>query len=192
MEKTLDTLYSKNSKNKAVQWSINVTGNDKNGMITTTYGQLNGKMITSIRNISAGKNIGKKNETTPFEQAVLEATSKWNKKVQKDGYITFLKIEEDMRCIKEVIPKITDKNNIRPMLAQTYEKRKQHINYPCYVQPKLDGIRCIAYRDGNEIKLMSRTGKEFPHLEHIREALDKLNLTGFLDGELFTTELASP
>lgn len=198
MEKKFETLYGKNSKNIPVQWSIGVTGNDTKGIITTIYGQVNGKMIESNREINSGKNIGKKNETTPFKQAVLEATSKWTKKVKNDGYITFLKIEEDNPSNKKLSSN-SEKNNentniklnmIRPMLAQTHEKRKKNITYPCFVQPKLDGIRCISYRDDkNEIHLMSRTGKEFPHLLHIRNALSKIKFTGFLDGELFTTKL---
>ena len=190
MEKTFKTLYGKNSRNTSVQWSIGVTGNDKYSIITTIYGQVNGKMITSTREINEGKNIGKKNETTHFKQAVLEATSKWTKKVKNNGYITCLQIDQELTSDKELNIDKSDLSMIRPMLAQTYEKRKQHIIYPCFVQSKLDGIRCIAYTDeNNEIHLMSRTGKEFPHLSHIREALHKIHFTGFLDGELFTTKL---
>lgn len=184
MQKVFTTLYSKKSTNKTLQWKIEVNETKKGAVITTTYGDVNGKMITSNRVVEVGKNIGKKNETTPFEQAVAEATSKWKDKVNKSGYVEFLDIKQD----KEESTK-TDLSKIRPMLAQRYEERKKYIKYECYVQPKLDGIRCLAYKDGDEIKLMSRQGKVFPHLDHIKKELLKCKFEGFLDGELFTREL---
>jgi len=184
MQKTFNTLYSKKSTNKTLQWVIEVKGTKKNATITTTYGDIDGKMITSNRVVEAGKNIGKKNETTPFEQAVAEATSKWKDKLNKSGYVEFLNIKQD-----DEVSTTTDLSKIRPMLAQRYEDRKKHIKYECHVQPKLDGIRCLAYKDGYEIKLMSRQGKPFPHLDHIKKELLKCDFDGFLDGELFTREL---
>ena len=188
MEQKFNTLYSKKSTNKTLQWTINVTGNKKEGIITTVYGDVDGKMITNKRTVSEGKNIGKKNETTPFEQAILEAKSKWNEKVKRNGYVEFLDIKQDneKHNKKETTP---DLSSVRPMLANKYEERKKYIKYPCFVQPKLDGVRCIAFRDKNEIQLMSRQGKMFPHLNHIRKYLEKMEFDGFLDGELFTTEL---
>lgn len=184
MQKTFNTLYSKKSTNKVLQWDIKVNSNKKTAIITTIYGDIGGKMITNNRTVTHGKNIGKKNETTPFEQAVAEATSKWTDKLKKNGYVEFLKVEQDNESTSK-----SDLSQVRPMLAQRYEDRKKYIKYPCFVQPKLDGIRCIAYMDNNEIKLMSRQGKHFPHLNHIKKELDKFEFTGFLDGELFTTNL---
>ena len=35
---------------------------------------------------------------------------------------------------------------IKPMLAHKYNPDK--IQYPAYIQPKLDGVRCIFTKDG--------------------------------------------
>lgn len=188
--KTFTTLYSKKSTNKILKWDINVSGTKNNATITTIYGQIDGKMIESSREIDTGKNIGKKNETTPFDQAVFEATRLWQKKIDQSGYIEFLDIQNDN------LPKKNTKqeqklelNMIRPMLAHKFADKQKHIKYPCFVQPKLDGVRCLAYKENDTVNLMSRTGKEFSHLNHIREALQKIDFNGFLDGELFTTKM---
>jgi DNA ligase 1 len=73
---------------------------------------------------------------------------------------------------------------IKPMLAEKYEA------FPgfCYSQPKLDGIRCIATKDG----LWTRTGKEIVSCRHVREALEphfQRHPSLILDGELYNHEL---
>ena len=75
---------------------------------------------------------------------------------------------------------------IKPMLAHKYDSDKAV--FPAYIQPKLDGVRCIITKD----EAYSRTGKEFKNIEHI-----KLSLKGFfkdfpevvLDGELYNHAL---
>ena len=57
-----------------------------------------------------------------------------------------------------------------PMLAHPFNQKKKEIKYPCFVQPKLDGVRCVAVGD----ELFSRNGNPFPTLNHIKEEL-KLN-----------------
>lgn len=181
MKKVYAPLYSKKSTNKILEWNIKVEKNkDKTAKIVVKYGQQNGKIITNERLITEGKNIGKSNETTPYEQAILEATSKWNQKKNRNGYVEILKIEEDNKI---------DISKIRPMLANKYENRKKYVKYPCYVQPKLDGIRCLAYIKNNEVILMSRNNKLFIHLDHIKKKLLKHDFDYILDGELFTKEL---
>lgn len=74
---------------------------------------------------------------------------------------------------------------ISPMLAKKYEDFKNSVLYPCYVQPKLDGIRCIAEMKNGVCTLYSRTGKEL-YIQHIKNALEGCNLSDILlDGELY-------
>ena len=66
---------------------------------------------------------------------------------------------------------------IKPMLAHKLNESKIDWNKPVYIQPKLDGVRCVFTKDG----AYSRTGKEFMNIEHIKKGLkDKLEL-GNLD-----------
>ena len=57
-----------------------------------------------------------------------------------------------------------------------------------FSQPKLDGIRCIARKDG----LWTRSGKEIVSCPHIQDELNeffKLHPEAILDGELYNHEL---
>ena len=76
---------------------------------------------------------------------------------------------------------------IKPMLAQNWHKQKSKIVYPCIVQPKLDGARCIATKvSETEISYMSRTGKPFQTLEHLTtELLQRLQVGESFDGEIY-------
>ena len=150
----LETLYHKSKTDAIVQWDIWTEGAD----IVKEYGQIGGKMQTE-RRTAIGKNIGRSNETTPEEQAVLEATARHKKKL--DGKYS-LTIED---CKKEVF---------LPMLAASFDKRKDKVTYPVDVQPKLDGVRCLAYWDGDSVKLMSRGGKQWKCCDHIIEAIERI------------------
>ena len=66
----------------------------------------------------------------------------------------------------------------KPMLAKNYEGHERHVIYPCYVQPKLDGIRCVT--DG--VRFWSRNGKLFPEI-NLRH-LQVHGLSTLIDGEL--------
>ena len=80
---------------------------------------------------------------------------------------------------------------IKPMLAYLADKKPISINEweeGVYIQPKLDGVRCLFQKDG----AYSRTGRKWMNIEHIEE-----NLEGFfkeypnliLDGELYNHKL---
>ena len=77
----------------------------------------------------------------------------------------------------------------KPMLAHVYTDQNQiDWGQPVYMQPKLDGVRCIFTKDG----AFSRTGKRFMNVKHIEEELQELfkqkpNL--ILDGELYNHRL---
>ena len=77
-------LYALDSKGKVKTWQIGVTA-EENGTaaIWTMHGQLEGKKQLRPKPIKIGKNIGKKNETTPYQQAIKEAFSKHKKQIDK-------------------------------------------------------------------------------------------------------------
>jgi DNA ligase-1 len=84
---------------------------------------------------------------------------------------------------------------IKPMLAYKVDKKPVDWSEKVYIQPKLDGVRCVIYvNDKEEIVCFSRTGKEFHNLEHIKESLrefffDNANVDIVLDGELYNHDL---
>ena len=77
----------------------------------------------------------------------------------------------------------------KPMLA--YPVSDKPINYDdkVFMQPKLDGVRCIIqYEGGGMPKAYSRTGKEWKNIDHILFNLSPwfaLNPNVILDGELY-------
>ena len=72
---------------------------------------------------------------------------------------------------------------IKPMLAHKYDDSRVDWSKPVYIQPKLDGVRCVFTKDG----AYSRTSKEFKNLAHIEAELIpffKERPDFVLDGEL--------
>jgi len=77
---------------------------------------------------------------------------------------------------------------IKPMLAHKLDESRIDWAKPVYMQPKLDGVRCLFTKDG----AFSRTGKEFMNVEHIKEGLKdffKVCPWAILDGELYNHDL---
>ncbi len=77
---------------------------------------------------------------------------------------------------------------MKPMLAHKFDDSRVDWSQPVYIQPKLDGVRCLFTKDG----AYSRTGKKFMNLAHIELALIpffKQYPDVVLDGELYNHEL---
>ena len=72
--------------------------------------------------------------------------------------------------------------DIKAMLAHKYNEDKAH--YPAFIQPKLDGVRCLFTAKG----AFSRANNQFMNVDHIEQALKPFfakNPTAVLDGELY-------
>ena len=87
---------------------------------------------------------------------------------------------------------------IKPMLAHKFDESRVDWNEPVYMQPKLDGVRCLIYLDrktpfhAQHIVAKSRAGKEFKNLDHIKKDLMRLfkdQPSIVLDGELYNHQL---
>lgn len=159
------TLYGLDKGGKYKVWSIWTEGHE----LYIMHGAENGKMQAKCENVW-GKNIGRSNETTPAEQAELEAMSRWRKQVDK-GY----------RETKEELEELP----LLPMLALDYLKQGHRVQYPCFGSPKLDGVRCLAIRHADRVELKSRGGKEYV-VPHIQDQLMLCMEVGqVFDGELY-------
>ena len=88
-EKEFPILYGCDKKNNCRIWKVTINNTKPDYTeIIVLHGLLNGKQIETITKINIGKNIGKKNETSHYQQALLEAKSKWNKKKDIEHYTT--------------------------------------------------------------------------------------------------------
>jgi DNA ligase-1 len=159
-----DKLYANASNGKIKVWEIEA---DNDTMIIRN-GYLDGKIAVQTKKIK-GKSIGRSNETSDIEQCILECKAKWQKK-----------IDEQYTPNKNKIKEYSEQKVLLPMLALDYHKRKHDISFPCYVQPKLNGVRCI-YQNG---KFMSRKGKEFTTLSHLLPEVKGLGIN-IPDGEIY-------
>jgi DNA ligase 1 len=77
---------------------------------------------------------------------------------------------------------------IKPMLAYKVGKKEVDWSEKVFIQPKLDGVRCVISKDG----AYSRTGKEWLNIHHITAKLEPFFETYpdvILDGELYNHDL---
>ena len=93
----------------------------------------------------------------------------------------------------------------KPMLAYAANKKPIDYTKPVFIQPKLDGVRCVIQYElvdhgsdeyasgfGMAVKAYSRTGKEWKNIDHILKQLKpffKKYPKVILDGELYNHDL---
>lgn len=206
----LETLYKRAKTGKIQYWKVSTLHNT----IFKESGSLGTLKPIKHEEICAAKNIGKSNETTPELQAESQAESDWQKK-RDEGYkslsdlgITTPGNHHVFECgstgygtleaaLENELPQFnTDASgNVKPMLAKAVDWKK--VKYPCLVQPKLDGVRClmiVTYADDMAITFLSRSGKEYTTLNHIKAdvmiAENTIQKDFILDGEVYSDELS--
>jgi ATP-dependent DNA ligase len=177
-------LQGDSQTGKTKMWSVRVFERNGCGVIETTHGYVDGKKQVNEKIISQGKNIGKKNETTALQQAINDARTAWIKK-KESGY-SETDIEQAKPNMETARGKGITEDVPLPMLAHDYNKRGKSIKYPCFVQRKYDGTRCVGIPCKG---LFSRNRKQYPHLKHIVDEINKLPPEIVLDGELYSDTL---
>ena len=164
----LPVLYGKTASGSIKIWSISI----KDESYVTSYGTAGGTLTENERKVSP-KNIGRANETTHAQQAMKEATSAWQKKINA-GYCTDpAKAGEDsitrrMRCY------VYDKSLISSVVRYS-------------MQPKLNGVKCFIKKvDEDTISYQSSGGKQYENLHH---HFDSIFLPSLMIGEELDTEI---
>ncbi len=176
----LPILYGVSRVGKVKQWQAKVEMNkDKTASIIIEAGYVDGKIRPIIKRIKKGKNIGRSNETTPFEQAVSESESKWNEKRDKN-------YELEQMDPDNYIPRL-----MLPQLAKGMGKGK--IVYPAYIQPKLNGVCNLVeppmvppyFSLSPDLIHHSRGGNLFVTLAHLDPWIKQFNPPCPVHGELY-------
>lgn len=211
---TLPDLYKKRKDGKLHKWKIWVDGD-------AIYKQdhlVGGKQKDPTFKTCIGTNIGRSNEKTPETQAKNEAERTWARMLDKGyspdpsdqkGNILFRKVMQaksqsgfqNHDIMKKANQQDIGTGNISrdrrlfPMLAMEWSKKKKKIslNKGAYIQPKIDGVRCLARLEKGKALLTSRTGKNFPHFQHIKQDLEIIlqeSPNVILDGELYAHSIA--
>jgi DNA ligase-1 len=161
-------IFKRGTDGKIRSWQVEVEG----PAYRVIAGIKGGKLVTSEWKTAKPKNIGKKNETSPEQQAQLEAAADEAGKLKRE--------------YRRTIPEL-DSVPDGPMLAADYAKRKGSLNFAAgvYSQPKLDGIRALMQK-----RLGATTRELQPHHQasHLMAALEPLfqKYPGVeFDGELY-------
>lgn len=148
--------------------------NQLKAYIYSEYGTINGKITVSADTEIIGKNVGRSNQTSNLRQAIQTCQSMISKKVQA-GYGYYTSNQTD---------------NIYPMSLDLYSKQGSKLTYPLYIQPKLDGIRCLVKENG----IVSRRLHKIYGFETVKSECKKIfDLSreiidmdiNFLDGEFY-------
>ena len=172
----LSTLYGLSSKGKLKEWTIAAKQETPDhALLVTAHGYVNGKKQHAEKKV-LGKNIGKSNATTHFEQAVKNATSVWKKKYAQN--------------YRESTKELVDLP-LLPMLALKYKDRSHDIKWPAFVQPKLNGVRCTVKKlEDGSILYLSKTGKKWLTLDFMSDHIaTMLDVGEELDGEIYNPDL---
>lgn len=213
-------LYKKNSKGKTSKWSVQIYPDpiqQATYAIEVQFGEVDGAQQVHRTLVQAGKS-----NRTVLQQAILDARSKYNHKYNREQYREHLDSQRGSMDIPTTItttqlplPTVASPPlfSIRPMLASTFVPSKikptpgraYQIPFPCNVQPKIDGIRCIAYLGvDHKVQLESRTGVPFQLLDELKESIQNLLFDVdtehriqpvttkkhlIWDGELYTSDL---
>lgn len=160
-------LYHLGKNGALYSWKVWTEGDT----IYSDTGQVNGKRVLSVKKATP-KNTGKANATTASEQALKEARAMHKHKVTRKYSLT----KEEAQSV-----------DFGPMLAQSFEKRKNKIIYPVSVQRKYNGVRALCVIDeNNKAILSSRGSKEWVTVEHINSELESVLKPGdVVDGEIY-------
>ena len=163
----LETLYHKDHHGNLRQWRV-WTSQDT---IHTEYGLVGGALLTSAKKATP-KNEGKANETTAITQALAEAKSMWQKRLDRKYSLT---------------PEEAEMPILQPMLAKSFDEKKFK---PGFIQRKIDGSRALGFWENGKIKLLSRGNKEWTVPKHINDQLSRiLDKDSVVDGELFLPDV---
>jgi DNA ligase-1 len=203
LQQQFPVLYGEAVNSKTKMWDISVFTINHIPTIITKHGYIDGKIQTNHKVIDIGKNIGKSNYLSPLQNAVNIARSLWVKK-KESGYVerghpvTPAKLGIPSAPSDEIAYEIADDNtnkNHNPsnmdvpsvMLAHDFNKKNNHIKFPCFVQRKFDGTRCVSIPN---VGLFSRNKKKYPHLDHITQEINLLPTDIILDGELYSESIS--
>jgi len=167
------SLYKIDSKGKMRIWTIWTEG----GEIKQEAGLLDGNLVSNSK-FAKPKNVGKSNQTSEAEQAISEMNSTILGKLD-EGYF---RTQDEAKTIDVILP----------MLAKSYEDYADKIDWDnCFMQPKLDGMRCLAIIKDGKVTLKSRDGKIIENMNHIINSLEhNVSEDMILDGELYAHGLS--
>lgn len=140
---------------------------------------------TNTYEITSGKNIGRKNETTLLEQGLKELFSLYTKKLKTYSLVPFTGV-----TIVKTIQELYNKNHTLYVYSMNLSKYKDSFNeFPVLCQRKLNGIMAILVYYNQEIfSMYTRQLKPLnDSVKHIKEEfIQYINIPNvYFTGELY-------
>jgi DNA ligase-1 len=163
----LDRIYKRDVSGNTRVWWAEVGEGEWEGCWRSHYGALGGQIQTT-----EWTRVELRSQSTINNQALFYAKAEMNKKLRIDYRLDIDDINEQRFSL------------IKPMLAKKYIGWQR----PCFAQPKLDGVRCLANVNG----LWSRSNLQLvstPHIEGELKAFFEEHPEIILDGELYNHNL---
>ena len=163
------TLYTRDAAGVVRFWRMELNP-ERPDQYRTVAGVRGGAEVPSGWTTATPKNVGRSNETSSVEQAVLEVEAQYQKKRDR-------KYHDDPDSVGGY-------KFFAPMLAQKFASMADLSYTYAYTQPKLDGIRAVISVEG----ATTRQGKPILTVPHVLEDLVPVfeqypDLV--LDGELY-------
>lgn len=195
-EFTFDTIESLTSRKKKTTWVLHVKLLDKGGKpieIKDSYlvdgktqlpsdwkaqitveGKQEGGKVRDIEPtyVTVGKNIGKKSSTNIVQQAIRDALSLYNKQKKKANPNGSQATEiKEGQLDSRLTPPPMGLKKMGTSRGSTFTE--EDFKNGVTVQRKFNGVRVVAFYDWDkkEVKFYSRTGADYPGMDHIRREL---------------------
>lgn len=212
---SLPFLYGRDKKNKERVWKIWVVNNT----VYKSYGEVGGAEIPSTRTfkgVNIGKKNettaqeqakreaerdwikqldkgyhSKSKQGKELEKKILDAKKKQGGVNVNLDYLIRDRPPPKTITKKEVVANL---EMLKPMKCSVWELSPKCLKYfdfdnGVYIQPKLDGVRCLGRVHNGKVILTTNSGKEMVWLDHIREELLKMLTETYkdviLDGEIY-------
>lgn len=150
-----------------------------------------------------GVNIGKKNYRTALQKALIDTRDSFIKRQETGGRFTVEEARDTQSTVQNAptntqLSTCLTTTRYFPMLAHNYKDSKKYAQWPAFIQPKLDGVRCITFIEGpgDECSVISYSRKlndftSIPHIAailkpYLQDLYDVQNGQSiYLDGEVY-------
>lgn len=174
----LTSFYAKDSKGAIRSWSItgytiDIKGEEV-GQIKFIFGVVSGEYQEEVEWVYEGL------QSRNLEEQILSRINSRIHNKKKSGYVDNIQDAENNKRVNLL-------GLERPMLAKKYKDVVSKIKWKdgVFIQPKLNGERCLINKNDGEITAYSRQGIEFTTLDHITIFLKSIPGDFTLDGELY-------
>jgi hypothetical protein len=134
-------------------------------------------------------NVGRANERNELQQALVHGRAKYLKR-REEGGRTLDEYKEGLSATSKLVDIETPWQKYFPMLVSKYDDEKKRVVFPAAVQRKLDGLRCVAQLENDEVIFYTRAKKDIPGFKYLKKEMPAEIFTHdgsplYIDGELY-------